>query len=206
MSINGINNYNMTGLGSSMVNNKAGDSLDMNDFLSLLVAQMTNQDMYNTMDDSQFMAQMAQFSMLQAISDLSQMSATSYSVSLIGKEVTIAERQPNGELRSIVGLVEGVTLFNGESHIVVEGSQYPLSSVMEVFQPKIIIPDATLPQEIVEETEEAQLVKETPEVEEPQPIEGTPEEEAQPIEEVPQEQVLEASEPEGEEGEAELNV
>jgi flagellar basal-body rod modification protein FlgD len=57
MSINGINNYNMTGLGSSMVNNKAGDSLDMNDFLSLLVAQMTNQDMYNTMDDSQFMAQ-----------------------------------------------------------------------------------------------------------------------------------------------------
>lgn len=162
MSINGINNYNMTGLGSSMVNNKAGDSLDMNDFLSLLVAQMTNQDMYNTMDDSQFMAQMAQFSMLQAISDLSQMSATSYSVSLIGKEVTIAERQPNGELRSIVGLVEGVTLFNGESHIVVEGSQYPLSSVMEVFQPKIIIPDATLPQEIVEETEEAQLVKETP--------------------------------------------
>lgn len=154
MSIDGVNNYqSMMGVGGSTTSKKAGDGLNMDDFLSLLVAQMSNQDMYNTMDDSQFMAQMAQFSMIQAISELSQMSTTSYSVSLIGKEVTIAESQPNGQIMSFSGIVEGVTLFNGSSQIVVEGRQYPLSSVMEVFQPSMIIPDAIVNTEAVQETE-----------------------------------------------------
>ncbi|MDD4583777.1 MAG: flagellar hook capping FlgD N-terminal domain-containing protein, partial [Eubacteriales bacterium] len=39
-----------------------GNSLSMDDFLALMVAQLSNQDMYNTVDDTQFVTQMAQFS------------------------------------------------------------------------------------------------------------------------------------------------
>jgi hypothetical protein len=37
--------------------------------------------------------------------------------------------------------VEGVNLFNGSAEIVVEGIAYPLTSVMRVAEPKIIIPN-----------------------------------------------------------------
>ena len=46
--------------------------LNMQDFLNLLVAQITNQDALNPMDNTEFIAQMAQFSTLQAMTDLTE--------------------------------------------------------------------------------------------------------------------------------------
>lgn len=140
MAVDGINYYQGTNGVTGMSTGKSNNSLDMNDFLSLLVAQLSNQDMYNTMDDTQFMQQMAQFSMVQALSDMSQMSQTAYSVSLIGKEATVAEMNQDGTLNAYTGIVEGVKLYNGGSVITIEGKDFPLSSVMEVKEPKIIIP------------------------------------------------------------------
>lgn len=143
MSISSINNYWTKGVTVPGENGKdaSKNTLDMNDFFSLMVAQMSNQDMYNTMDDTQFIAQMAQFSMVQALSDLSAMSMTNYSVSLIGKEVALASYNDDGTVSTLNGIVEGVTLYNGTSQIVVDGKNYSLSSVMAVREPNIIIPD-----------------------------------------------------------------
>ena len=64
----------------------------MEDFLNLLVAQLSNQDMYNTVDNTEYMAQMAQFSVLQGVTDLqksvenlNEIALSSYSVNMIGK-------------------------------------------------------------------------------------------------------------------------
>ena len=142
MSIDSISNYQPTT--SSTTSSKAGNSLQMEDFFKLLVAQLSNQDMNNTMDDTQFISQMAQFSMVQALADLSQVSTTAYSVSLIGKEATIAQSKNDGTLESIRGIVEGVTLYNGSAEIIIEGNRYPLSSVMLVKQPNVIIPQGSV--------------------------------------------------------------
>jgi flagellar basal-body rod modification protein FlgD len=115
----------------------------MDDFFQLMVAQLANQDMYNTVDDTQFIAQMAQFSMVQALDDLSQLSITSYSVGLIGKEVTLAQRGSGDTLDVKKGIVEGVNLYNGSAQIVVDGTAYPLSSVMSVQEANIIVPDTS---------------------------------------------------------------
>lgn len=147
MTIDLINNSGATGTvrTTSTPSSSSGSStLTMDDFFSLMVAQLSNQDMYNTMDDTQFIAQMAQFSMVQALSDLSKASATSYGVSLMGKEVTIAESNADGTLSSFAGIVEGVTLYNGSAEIVVDGTAYPLSRVMIVKEPNIIIPDSSI--------------------------------------------------------------
>lgn len=142
MSIDSINNYGTSG--TSSTNNTSSSAgtgtLNMDDFLQLLVAQLKNQDMYNTMDDSEYMAQMAQFSMLQAITDMSELSMTSYGVSLIGKEVTIAQIGDDGTVKSIKGIVDSVNFFNGSPQVVVDDKSYSLSSVMSVNEPKIIIP------------------------------------------------------------------
>lgn len=143
MSIDSINNYWTQGVTVAGETGKdsSKNTLDMNDFFSLLVAQMSNQDMYNTMDDTQFIAQMAQFSMVQALSDLSTLTTTNYSVGLIGKEVALASYADDGSVSSVTGIVEGVTLYNGSAQIVVDGKNYALSSIMAVREPTIIIPD-----------------------------------------------------------------
>jgi len=77
---------------------KSGDSLGKDDFLKLLITQLQNQDPSSPMDNSQFIAQMAQFSTLEQmvnigskIDDLVEMktqdSLLNYS-SFVGKEVT----------------------------------------------------------------------------------------------------------------------
>jgi flagellar basal-body rod modification protein FlgD len=93
-------------------------SLGKDDFLKLLVAQMRNQDPMKPMDDSQTIAQMAQFSALEATQQLQQTIQRSSNVqalfqagALIGKYVD--SNQPDGT--NIVGAVTGVnfTTTNG---------------------------------------------------------------------------------------------
>lgn len=143
-SINNATNYSASGTtgtgGTSNVGKSSNSTLNMDDFFSLIVAQLKNQDMYNTVDDTQYIQQMAQFSMIQALSDMSELSMTSYGVSLIGKEVTVASVKSDGSIQSIKGLVDSVTFYNGSPQVVVEGKNYSLSSVMAVKEPDIIIP------------------------------------------------------------------
>lgn len=147
MSISSINNNTVSGASSASSassTNQSNSVLTMNDFFSLMVAQLKNQDMYNTVDDTQFIAQMAQFSMVQALADLSELSMTSYGVSLIGKEATIAQIADDGTVKSVKGIVESVNFYNGSTQVVVDGKSYALSSVMSVKEPDIIIPNGDL--------------------------------------------------------------
>lgn len=111
-------------------------TLAMDDFFKLMVVQLQNQDMNNPVDSTQYTSQMAQFSMVQALADLSEASKTSYSVSLIGKEVTLAQTKDDGSINTITGTVDGVNLYNGDAEILVNGIKYPISSIMEVNKEK----------------------------------------------------------------------
>lgn len=137
MAIDGINTLATTAAATTPTTNAAAKtSLNMDDFLKLMVAQLQNQDMNNTADTSEYTSQMAQFSMVQALTDLTELSKTTYSLSMIGKEVTLAETKSDGTLNVVTGTVEGVNLYNGDAQIIVNGVNYPMSSVMEVAQAK----------------------------------------------------------------------
>ena len=109
-------------------------AMDMDDFLKLMVAQLQNQDMNNSVDNTEFAAQMAQYSMVQALSDMREQSQTAYSVSLIGKNVTLSESNDDGSINVITGTVEGVNLQNGDAEIIVNGSAYSMDSILTVAQ------------------------------------------------------------------------
>jgi len=143
MAIDGISQYEQI-TGTSHSKNNNNNLLGVDDFFKLMVAQLSNQDMFNTVDDTQFIAQMAQFSMVQALSELSQASATAYSVSLIGKEATVATTETDGKLHVHTGIVESVSLYGESPQISIDGEKYALSSVMEVKEPEIIIPQNNL--------------------------------------------------------------
>lgn len=107
-------------------------SLTMQDFLKLMVAQMQNQDMMNPMSDSEFMGQMAQYSMVQAISDMSAQNLSTYAMSMMGKEVTAAVVNKEGNLEKTVGVVTGVGLFQGSPVVYIGDKQFALGSIMVV--------------------------------------------------------------------------
>jgi flagellar basal-body rod modification protein FlgD len=110
-------------------------TLGQDDFLKLLVTQMTSQDPLNPTKDTDFIAQMAQFSSLEQNkamqADMAQMSAQQQLLQangLIGRAVDL-QSDPNTILH---GLVSGVQIQAGTPQIVVNGQSYDLSQLLTV--------------------------------------------------------------------------
>ena len=108
---------------------KEDDSLSVSDFFNLMIAQLTNQDFMNPVDDTQYLAQLAQFSSLQAMNELSQYSKTNYATSLIGKEVNIATTSNDEESGIVTGIVDRVSVRNNNYYVQVNGKDYSLNQV-----------------------------------------------------------------------------
>lgn len=107
-------------------------TLGMDSFLKLMVTQLTNQDFMNPVDDTQFITQMAQFSTLQAMSEMSSNMKNNYVLSLVGQEVTCAKFNVSGNLVKETGKVERVTLSDNEFALYVNGEKFTLSQIMEL--------------------------------------------------------------------------
>lgn len=113
---------------------KASQELGKDDFLKLLMAQMTHQDPTEPMDNSQFIAQMAQFSSLEQMYNVSngftkmaQMMQSSEAASTLGKVVDL-----DVEGEKVTGVVEGFT--RGENpQIQVNGNFYNMDYVRAVY-------------------------------------------------------------------------
>ncbi len=114
--------------------NKTEDktSLGINDFMNLLVAQLSNQDVMNPSDNTEFITQMAQFTSLQAMQTMADLGQAQYAASLAGKKVIVAAYDNNGKYTQDTGIIERVKFVDGQSVLTVNGVDYKLSSVMEV--------------------------------------------------------------------------
>ncbi len=113
-------------------------TLDMNDFIKLMAAQLRHQDMNNPLNEAEMMAQMAQMATVQAMTEFSQIAVTNYSASLVGREVSVAGFDENDELQQIIGTVTGAGLYNGKQIVFVGGKSYNLNQIMAIGE----LPDA----------------------------------------------------------------
>ncbi|QSX07197.1 flagellar hook capping protein [Sedimentibacter sp. zth1] len=125
--------YNTSGLSQSNSTKKSDkSSLGIDDFLTLLAAQLANQDMMNPSSDTEFIAQLAQFSSLQAMDSMAKMTTMNQSTNLVGKNVIVAKYDSNNKLVTEEGIVEKVTLSSGMPKLYVNGNEYEYSNVMEI--------------------------------------------------------------------------
>lgn len=136
MQVNGYNSSYQVNNTNNLQVQKQNEALNMQDFLNLLVAQMTNQDAMNPMDNTEFISQMAQFSSLQAMSDLTEIAMQGQATSLIGKNVVVADYDNMGQMIVQEGIVQKVTIFGGKTKLYVNDVEYEYSNVMEIKEPE----------------------------------------------------------------------
>ena len=108
--------------------NNPNAELKKDDFLKLFVAQMQHQDPSQPMDNSQMMAQMASFSSLEQMSNLTAQNAQGNAVALIGRSVTYKDKL--GAERT--GTVEKVSTVKGAPSLTVDGIGVDPAMVTEV--------------------------------------------------------------------------
>ena len=114
-----------TSTAAATTTTKSSTSLGQSDFLKLMTAQMQNQDPFNPVDNTQMVAQMAQFSSLAGISEMSstmksiaeKLNATSASDAMgyVGKTVLTAGDTAYG--RTSGGLAGGIELGAAASNV-----------------------------------------------------------------------------------------
>ena len=112
-------------------------TLNQDDFLKLLVTQFTNQDPMNPMKDTEYIAQMAQFTTLEqskatntAITQLRTDNQVLQANSLLGRKVSLQSSQDNNAV--ITGTVSAVQMEAGTPKIVVNGQPYDLSTLLSI--------------------------------------------------------------------------
>ncbi|MWV43546.1 flagellar hook capping protein [Paenibacillus sp. HJL G12] len=118
-------------------------TLGKDQFLSILITQLQNQDPMQPMEDKEFIAQMAQFSSVEQLMNISnQLTAMNQSLGnvsgLIGKEITWLDSGSSengtdggtGELKS--GIVDSILVKDGVQYAAVGSSAIPLTKVIEI--------------------------------------------------------------------------
>lgn len=106
--------------------------LGVDDFLNLLAAEMTNQDPMEPTSNTEFIAQLAQFTSLQAMQDVSYYSNASYATSMLGKQVTVASMDNAGKLVTDKGTVEGLSMDGTSFTFYVNGKPYTSANIMDI--------------------------------------------------------------------------
>lgn len=120
---------------------KVNKELGKDAFLQLLVAQLKNQDPMKPMEDTAFIAEMAQFSSLEQMQNMNKLmekqlgfSSLSQASNMIGKEVTLM--QVNEETnKPISGKVDEIRSRSGEIYVVIDKVEYNASGIVNVKAP-----------------------------------------------------------------------
>jgi len=128
---NAVNTFN-----KSIVQNgrQVSNELGKDDFLKLLITQLSNQDPTSPMENTEFISQMAQFSSLEQMTNMSNeftklanMLNSGEAVSMLGKSVEL-----NIGDTSITGVVDAVTR-GTNPQVQVNGMLYSMDQVNAVY-------------------------------------------------------------------------
>ena len=128
---NAVNTYNKTLVHEGR---KTSNELGKDDFLKLLITQLSNQDPTSPMEDTQFISQMAQFSSFEQMTNMS----TSFSkmADFLNSQEAAGTLGKTVELdigdTTVQGIVEGAT--RGENpQVMVNGMYYSMDKIKAIY-------------------------------------------------------------------------
>ncbi len=128
---NAVDSFNKT---LTVNGRKTSNELGKDDFLKILIAQLSNQDPTSPLDNAEFIAQMAQFSSLEQMTNMSQSFEkmanfinSTEAQSMLGKTVELDLGDS-----SVTGSVEAATR-GSQPQILVNGMYYSMDKIKTVY-------------------------------------------------------------------------
>jgi flagellar basal-body rod modification protein FlgD len=116
---------------------KDGNSLGKDDFLKILITQLKYQDPSQPLQDKEFIAQMAQFTSVEQLSNMaSEMKLLRQSLGitsdLIGKTVSWQGKDSSGNSVEKTGKVDSITFKDGNQFINVNGETITVNQLTKI--------------------------------------------------------------------------
>ena len=150
-----------TSIVKNSTSRKSNTELEMTDFLNLMIVQLQNQTIDDTMDTSEMMNQMLQMQMITAMTNMTETNLMSYAASLVGQDVTIGVVSGNTlEEREV--RVTGTGTYNGQQVIFGTDARgntemYQLNQIMAIGH----LPDIEQEDEAVDDVKGSETVDQT---------------------------------------------
>lgn len=169
--------YDAAAYAASKADEKTTNELDKNAFLKLLITQLENQDPLDPQDNGEFIAEMAQFSALEQMTNMNEslgkintlVSNMDTSVlvgqlsGMIGKGIDWNEptqtTDDNGEIvitsENMSGIITGVNILEGNTKVTVlaeDGQKYSvdIGNIANVYALEEVVEDSGDPYEVLE--------------------------------------------------------
>ena len=118
---------------SSETNKTGEQNLGKMDFINLLVAEMQYQDPLEPSSNTDYVAQMAQFSQVDALNAMQQSMKNMQASGLVGQTVVLSVKNPTtGNVTEVTGKVDFVQYEGSKTYLSVNGSLYSMDDLQTV--------------------------------------------------------------------------
>lgn len=117
---------------TKLAEKKSGGALDKDAFLQLLVAQMKYQDPMEPTDNTEYVSQLATFSELENMQNMSASMDMQRASGLVGQYVYIEDPKISGDVGLVEGIVDYVTYSGNKTFLSVGGELYDLENLKTV--------------------------------------------------------------------------
>ncbi|MDF2723230.1 MAG: flagellar hook capping protein [Paenibacillus sp.] len=117
---------------------KTGDSnLGKDEFLKILITQLSNQDPTQPLQDKEFIAQMATFTSVEQLTNMAGemkllRQSIGFSSGLIGKSIGWTKTDSNGVEATATGSVDSIKIKDGKQFAIVGEEQVPIESITDI--------------------------------------------------------------------------
>lgn len=122
---------------------KDGKTLGQDEFLKILMTQLSSQDPMQPMQDTEFIAQMAQFTSVEQMTKVAsevkllRQQSSGISPELIDKQVNWTHTAEDGSQTTGAGLVTGIVINKGLQYVIVAGKEVPIDEITKVQKPEV---------------------------------------------------------------------
>lgn len=114
-------------------NVKDSSSLNKDDFLQLLVAEMKYQDPLEPTSNTEYIAQYAQFSQVEMMQNMQDSNNLANATQLVGKYVTMDVTSASGQTSQVSGRVEYVNSSGSDVYLFIDGVRYNYANLNTVW-------------------------------------------------------------------------
>ncbi|TNJ64297.1 flagellar hook capping protein [Paenibacillus hemerocallicola] len=113
------------------------NNLGKDEFLKILVTQLSNQDPTQPLQDKEFIAQMATFTSVEQLTNMAGemkllRQSIGFSSALIGKTIGWTQTDSNSETQTLSGVVDSIKIKESKQYAVVGDKEVPIDQITEI--------------------------------------------------------------------------